>query len=435
MEPLTHRIDRRGWLKITGLAGAAGAGWLGPVAQVLAQREERARGTAQAQSVILLWMQGGPSQLETFDPHPGAPTGGPTKDIATVVPAIRLAKGLERVAEQMNSISLVRSLVTKEGDHERGTYLVKTGYSPDPTAVHPAIGAIICKELPEELPSGLRTEIPRHVAILPGQWPGRGGELGDNLDAFKTYDPRQKVPDVTARVDQERFEQRLRDLSVVESQFSQGRKRQVNRTLHGDTVQRATRMMTSDQLQAFEIAEEPRDLLARYGDTPFGRACLAARRLIAVGVRCVEVTLAGWDTHVSNFEGTDEQKKLLDPALAALIADLQERGLLKSTVVLCGGEFGRTPKINPTDGRDHWPQGFSFAVAGGGLRGGTVIGATDPDGDPKKVVGKHGIEDLHATVLAALGINFTKEYISRTQRPIQYSSGETIGELLGDRTA
>jgi hypothetical protein len=430
MEPLSQRINRRGWLRIVGLAGAAGAGWLGPVAKVLAKREDRAGGKAPAQSVILLWMQGGPSQLETLDPHPRSSTGGPTKDIATIVPGIRLAQGLERVAEQMDSISIVRSLVTKEGDHERGTYLVKTGYSPDPTAVHPAIGAIICKELPEELPSGVRTEIPRHVAILPGQWPGRGGELGDHLDAFKTYDPRQKVPDVTARVDKERFEQRLRDLSVVESEFSRGRKRQVDRTLHADSVQRATRMMTSEQLKAFEIDEEPKELLASYGDTPFGRACLAARRLIAVGVRCVEVTLQGWDTHVNNFEGTDEQKKVLDPAFAALVADLKERDLLKSTVVLCGGEFGRTPKINPTDGRDHWPQGFSFAVAGGGLRGGAVLGATDPDGDPKKVVDQHGIEDLHATVLAALGIDFTKEYVSRTQRPLQYSTGEIITELL-----
>jgi hypothetical protein len=387
------------------------------------------RGKEPAQSIILLWMAGGPSQLETFDPHPGARIGGGTRAIATAAKQIQLAAGLEKLAEQMEHVSLVRSIKSKEGDHERGTYAVKTGYVPDPTAVHPSIGAICCHELPEELPGGRRTEIPRHISILPNQWPGRGGFLGDQYDAFKTYDPAQKVPDVTARVADPRYEQRMQDLAVIERAFARGRTTLAERTEHRRTVDRARRMMTSEQLKAFDLSDEPKELRAAYGDTPFGRGCLAARRLIEVGVRCVEVTLSGWDTHTKNHEGCREQLKILDPAFAALIGDLHRRDLLGRTVVLCAGEFGRTPTINKLEGRDHWPHGFSVALAGGGIQGGRVIGATDPEGG-KQVQGEHKIADVHATILTLLGLDPHKENISPAQRPIKLADGEPIGALM-----
>jgi uncharacterized protein (DUF1501 family) len=430
-----HAWDHLSRRSLLGMAGLTGAAWLTPVAHLLArdaERTEKKNDHQPAQSVIVLWMAGGPSQLETFDPHPDTKIGGPTKAIATAVKGVQLAAALPRVAEELGSIALVRSLTTKEGDHERGTYLVKTGYVPDPTVVHPSIGAIICHQLPEELPSGLRTEIPRHVSILPGQWPGRGGDLGNQYDAFKTYDPLYKVPDVTARVPDDRFNQRLRDLQVVENAVGKQSPRQVARTLHDETVKRAKTMMTSKQLKAFEVADEPHEVRDRYGDTPFGRGCRAARRLIEVGVRCVEVTLQGWDTHASNFEGCKTQNAILDPAFAALIRDLRERKVLDRTLVLCGGEFGRTPKINGTDGRDHWPSGFSMALAGGGIHGGHVIGQTDPEGGQKKPTDRDAqkIEDIHATVLHALGIQYGWEYISRANRPIKLSKGQPIRELL-----
>src|SRR5262249_38097793 len=162
-------------------------------------------------------------------------------------------------------------------------------------------------------------------------------------------------------------------------------------------------MMTSEQLKAFEIDREPAKLRQAYGDTPFGRGCLAARRLTEVGVRCVEVTLDGWDTHANNHELTRKRVEILDPAFSALLRDLRERDLLKRTVVLCLGEFGRTPKINPLGGRDHWPTGFSVALAGGGIHGGQVIGETDPEGKPEpKNPGSVG--DLFENVLTAVGI-------------------------------
>ena len=430
MEPLTmsaswpsHRagVSRRLVLQSSALAVA---GWLSPVAQVLSARAERISRHEPAQSVILLWLAGGPSQLETFDPHAGARIAGETKAIHTAVHGIELAEGFQRLAEQMQAVSLVRSLVSKEGDHERGTYLAKTGYRPDPTIVHPSIGAICCHQLP-----GGRTEIPRHVSILPNQWPARGGFLGNQYDAFKTFDPARPVPDVTAPVSADRQAARLADQRWIEETFSPGRRQPVGASRHSAMIREARAMMTSPQLKAFEVGDEPAALRGEYGDTPFGRGCLAARRLIEQGVRCVEVTLAGWDSHVNNHQTHRRLIEVLDPALAALLKDLRQRELLDRTVVLCGGEFGRTPAINRLEGRDHWPHGFSMAVAGGGIRGGQVIGATDPEGS-RQVEDPRSVADIHATVLAALGIDPAHQEFTPAGRPIQFSEGAPIAALL-----
>jgi hypothetical protein len=324
----------------------------------------------------------------------------------------------------MGSVALVRSLVSKEGDHERGTYAMKTGYRPDPTIEHPSLGAICC----HELPAG-RAEIPRHISILSGRWPSRGGFLGGEHDAFQVDDPQGKLPDVTAQVPGPRDVARVRDLDVVERVFARGRRR-AEATLHRETLARARSMMASEQLRAFDVAAEPACVRAEYGDTPFGRGCLAARRLIEAGVRCVEVTLDGWDSHVNNHEVHRERVRVLDPAFAALLRDLERRGLLAQTVVLCGGEFGRTPKVNVAGGRDHWPNGFSLALAGGGLRGGLALGATDPEGK-KSPDRPTTVEDVHATVLMALGLDPARENVApATGRPIKLSAGRPIRELL-----
>jgi uncharacterized protein (DUF1501 family) len=406
------------------LAGWAGVSWLTPAAHLLARQAEQAKSRAPARSIILLWLAGGPSQLETFDPHPDTRIAGGTRAIPTAVPAVRLAEGLERTAEHMASVALVRSLVSREGDHERGTYLVKTGFRPDPTIVHPSIGAVCC----HELPAG-PTEVPRHVSILPGPWPSRGGYLGDAYDAFQTGDPLHKVPDVTPGVAPDRDARRLRSLDVIEQAFARGRRGRVDATLHRATVQNARVMMTSEQLKAFEVADEPAALRQAYGDTPFGRGCLAARRLIEVGVRCVEVTLDGWDSHANNHAVHRDLLAVLDPALSALLGDLKERRLLDRTVVLCLGEFGRTPALNRTGGRDHWPTGFSAALAGGRFRGGRVLGQTDPEGgkDPVEPV---TVADLHATVLTAVGIDPQGVYTSPIGRTVRRSEGKPIQGLL-----
>jgi uncharacterized protein (DUF1501 family) len=410
-------IDRRGFLKLAGLS------WLTPVGQLLARQAEQSR--EPAQSIILLWLGGGPSQLETFDPHPDTRIAGGTKAIATAAPGIQLAAGFDRLAALMGSVALVRSMVSKEGDHERGTYLMKTGYRPDPTVEHPSIGAICCHELPVG-----QTDIPRHISILAGQWPSRGGFLGGEFDAFQAGDSKGALPDVTAGVPAPRDLARVADLEVLERAFARGRRSRVDATLHRETLARARLMMSSEQLKAFDVSHEPASLRAEYGDTAFGRGCLAARRLTEVGVRCVEVTLDGWDTHVNNHSFQAAKVKILDPAFAALLRDLKSRNALDRTIVLCCGEFGRTPKINVTAGRDHWTNGFSLALAGGGLRGGVAVGATDPEG-AKDPVRPATIEDVHATVLSALGLNPAKENVApATSRPIKLSAGRPIRELL-----
>ncbi|MFT5524006.1 MAG: hypothetical protein ACI9HK_001956 [Pirellulaceae bacterium] len=425
-------FSRRTLVSATGLAGAT---WLTPLSRVLAQQAD-IKSQPRAKSVIVLWLQGGPSQLDTFDPKPGTLGGGDTKAIMTSVPGIQLAEGFEPLAELMDDVSIVRSVVSKEGDHERATYNVKTGFRPDPTLVHPALGAVLCHQLPDDL------EIPRHVSIYPGAWPARGGYLGDQFDAFKINDPKGRIPDVRTGIKDERLKQRLDDLvNVVESEFARGRIKDVDsaKTLHKASILNARRMMSSEQLDAFDVSKAPEAVLKKYGETRFGRGCLAAIQLIEAGVRCVEVTLNGWDSHANNHGVQRGQVDILAPAFAALVADLKARDLLDQTVVLCGGEFGRTPRITPiTEGREHWPHGFSVALAGGGIRGGQIVGETDTEIDfddrksrTKHVVDPKNVEDIHATVLHTLGIDFEQELQTPVGRPMIVSKGAPIKQLVG----
>jgi hypothetical protein len=412
--------------------GLSGLSFLTPLAERLARAAEKEPKGSTPQSLIVLWMQGGPSQLETFDPHPKTDIAAGSLSIPTAVKGIEIGDGLPLVAEQMESISLVRSIVSKEGDHERATYYVKNGYRPDPTLVHPSLGAVICHQTQDNL------EIPRHISLLPNVWAARGGYLGDQYDAFKSQDPLGPVPDISKRVPQPRFDQRLQDLAVVEGAFARGRMKQLDdkRTLHRSSVEAARRMMSSEQLAAFDVSKAPEALRKEFGDTPFGRCCLAALQLVGVGVRCVEIRLESWDSHANNHQFCKQLNTTLDPAFASLIKHLRERQLLDKTMVLWAGEFGRTPKVNPLGGRDHWPHGFSMALAGGGIAGGRVIGETNPQpklddknrlqdvSDPRQV------EDVHATILHAFGIDFQQELETPIGRPMAISQGKVIRELL-----
>lgn len=418
MEPL----NRRRFLRST--ATLAASTWMTPLGQHLARAQEKEPAGSTAQSVIVLWMAGGPSQLETFDPHEGSRIAGGTRQISTAVKGIALAQGLEQVAEEMASISLVRSMMSREGDHERGTYNVKTGFRPDPTVVHPSLGAVACHQLPIN-----GAEIPRHVSILSYQWPARGGYLGDQYDAFLMYDPAGPVPDTQSYIAKERDDRRFKTLDIINQSFASGREARVNNTLHRDTIKAALKMMDSSQLKAFDVSQEPASVRKMYGDSAFGRGCLAARRLVQAGVRCVEVTLSGWDTHANNHQFHTNNLKILDPAFAALIKDLRQHGLLDKTMVICMGEFGRTPSINPAGGRDHWPSGFSLAMAGGGIRGGQVIGETDPEAK-EEPTGQVHVANLFATVFTALGIDYQKVNQTPIGRTVKFSEGTPIDKLL-----
>lgn len=417
--------SRRRLLKSSALAGL---GWLTPVAQQLARGAE-ATGK-RPKSVIVLWMEGGMSQLEGFDPHPGTTIAYGGKAIATAAKGVSFGAGLPLTAELANEFSVLRSVTSKEGDHSRATYNVKTGYRPFPNLVHPSIGSIICHGLPE--PEGAILDLPSHISILPGGFPARGGYLGARYDAFQTGDPVQAIPDVRPLATGERQQKRLDSLAVLEQSFAAGRLANLEseRTLHRTSVERAQRLMSSEQLAAFDVSGVPKAEREAYGDSAFGRGCLAAIRLIEAGVRCVEVTLRGWDTHLNNAEGQATQLALLDPAISSLIRGLKERDLYDDTLLLVATEFGRTPKQNLTEGRDHWPHGFSVLLGGGGLRGGLAVGETDPSGEKQEPARPIRVEDVHATILRRLGIDTSEEITTPIGRPIKVSEGRVIQELV-----
>jgi hypothetical protein len=431
------RLRRRQALKIASVA--AGGYWMTRLAEQLSIAAEVSK-TERPKSLLVLWCQGGPSQLETFDPHPGTMIGGEVSAIPTSATGVEIAGTMPAVAEQMHRVCLVRSMISREGDHERATYYLKTGWRPDPTVIHPAIGSVLCYASPSNL------EIPRHISILSSQWPARGGYLGPAWDAFKSEDPRDPIPNLTSYAPLERVDRRHALLEMLENNFQKGRIAGLdqNRTLHRTATERAVQMMSSEQLAAFDIGVESESVRLAFGDTPFGRGCLAGVRLLETGVRCVEVELGGWDTHINNHQLQSASAATLDLALAATLKELEERDLLKDTVVMCGGEFGRTPQINPAAGRDHWPHGFSMLLAGGGFRGGYVHGSTNsnPSSDLLESAGGNNmdlsqlvsdtvtVEALHATVLNALGINPSEQQMTPIGRPLEWSEGKPVAELL-----
>ena len=421
-----EHFTRRALLKSSAVAGL---GWLTPLAHQLARGAEKSG--ARPKSVIVLWMEGGASQLETFDPHPETPIAYGAKAIDTAVKGIRFGEGLPLTAELTKDFSILRAVTSKEGDHSRAVYNVKTGYRPFPGLVHPAIGSVICHEMPGKVGKEAAIDIPAHISILPGQEPARGGYLGAQYNAFQADDPIRPVPDIGSRTNEERDRQRFESLEVLERSFAAGRLAdlETSRTLHLTSIERARKMMTSDQLTAFDVSAATKAERDRFGDTPFGRGCLAAIRLVDVGVRCVEVTLRGWDTHINNHDGVATQLGILDPALSSLFLMLKERDLYENTIVMVATEFGRTPKLNVAEGRDHWPHGFSVLLGGGGFRGGLALGETDPTGESQEPAGKVRVEDIHATIFERLGIDYTYENQTPIGRPIAISDGRVIKEL------
>ncbi len=439
-----QRLSRRQLLRhsavATGALGLASFGGLTGIAEQLARASERSS-DGRPKSLLMLWLQGGPSQLETFDPHPATRYGGEVKAISTSIPKVQISDLLPATAEQMHHTCLVRSVISKEGDHERATYHLKTGWRPDPTLVHPSIGAILCHQ------SEINIEIPRHVSIVSTEWPARGGYLGPAYDAFQIGDPTEPIPNLTSNVAKEQLDQRIGPLlDTLEDEFRRGRltKLEQSRTLHRSTTRQALQMMSSEQLTAFDVKAEGEETLKRFGDSNFGRGCLAAIRLLSAGVRCVEVELSGWDSHINNHQLQAGRAAQLDSALAATLQELAARDMLDNTIVFCGGEFGRTPQINAAGGRDHWPHGFSSLLAGGPFQRGFVYGQTaeNPDldklmqadagpFDPSSVTEKTvTVPDLHATLLHALGVEHTDERITPIGRPLRWSDGNVVPQLL-----
>ena len=372
----------------------------------------------QGKSLILLWMNGGPSQFETFDPKPdNKDVTGETTAIATAASGIQIANGWDNVAKVMNDVALIRSLTNKEGNHPRATSQMHTGYVPSGTVKYPSLGCNIAKMLgdPEH-------ELPSVVSI--GNTEG-AGFLGVDYEPFVVDQPGQLPQNVAASANTARFDRRLGLLDQLEKEFAD-RGGQVVATNHKQLYSKASKLVLSPQVKRFQFDDEPQALRDRYGNTDFGRGCLLARRLVESGVSFVEITSqrggGNWDTHQDVFSRTGTLISAVDPGMGPLIADLKERGMLDRTLVLWMGEFGRTPKINARGGRDHYPRVFNAAIAGCGIRGGQAIGASTKDGsavdhDPVTV------HDLFCSICRALDVNPNHEHISPLGRPIKIVDG------------
>lgn len=394
---------------------------------------------ANGRHCILLWMAGGPSQLDTFDMKPGHANGGTIKPASTCVPGISFSEHLPKLAEHADSMAILRGMSTSEGDHERGTVLMRTGHRPGGPVAYPSITSSLAKSLGEDFkplpdyvtiaPSGLaRVSVqagflgPQYAPMAVAAAEPADGEFArlhvEHLDAAET-------------IGLARYRQRLNLWRSLQEDFL--RTRQTANVVAQHTVyESAQRMLESDQRRAFDLSREPDKVRSRYGRGAFGQGCLLARRLVEQGVPMVEVTLGqglGWDTHQDNFTRVQQLSRQLDVGWAALMSDLAERGLLEKTTILWAGEFGRTPIINSNGGRDHYPQAFTAVLAGGGIAGGQVHGATSADG-MEVVDGKTDQQSLLATLCSALGVDPSTENLADGGRPIAIAEGQPVTAVL-----
>lgn len=374
-------------------------------------------------AAILLWMSGGPPTIDMWDLKPGAPTGGPFRPISTSGD-VQISEHLPMTAKVMHHLAIVRSMSTREADHNRGRYYMHTGYVPNPNIEHPSYGSVIAHELIDQRPE---LEIPPFIAI-------GGGSVGPGFLGMAwapfTVDSNGRIRNLEMGVDERRLYQRLEALALIETGFIQ-QNRGAAADDHRKVIQKTVNLLTSSQMQAFRVEQEPQAVRDRYGNTPFGRGCLMARRLIEVGVPFVEVDMGGWDLH-NNTHATLTNNLLpnLDRAMSALVEDLEVRGLLQDTVIIWMGEFGRTPRINANAGRDHWARSWSVVVGGAGLKGGIAVGATNEDGTRVETE-PYSSEDLMATVCKALGISLETTFTSRNGRPMKIANGgKVIRELF-----
>ncbi len=368
-------------------------------------------GKKKIKNCILLWMAGGPSQLDTFDPKPGKDTGGPFKDIKTSVTGVHISEHLPLLASQAKHLAIIRSVTSREGDHARASYFVHTGYAPQPAVQHPGIGSIIVSRVAKD-----DFDLPNYVSI--GGAATGSGFLGERYNPFIVQNPNQTPENLHPRgaFSEKRLDEKLLLLEDIEKEFAKSRGAAESQA-HQEMYKKASRMIKSQLTKAFDVSLENDSVRKSYGRHNFGQGCLLARRLVEAGVRFVEVTLGGWDTHDDNFDKTKNLMGILDPAYSTLINDLNERGLLEETLVIWMGEFGRTPRINERNGRDHYPKAWTIVLAGGGVLGGQTVGVTDDKGievKDKPVV----IKDLFATILNSFGIDHTQKNITPQGRPI-----------------
>jgi hypothetical protein len=416
-------------MKACGLSvGAASlSGWLPTLARAAGDAGRR-------KACIVLWMTGGPSHLDTFDlkPDARAEVRGEFRPIATSIPGIQISEHFPRFARLLEHAAILRGMSTQEADHQLASFHLHTGYQSRAGGIaFPALGSIASQELGRgDFP------LPHYTVIGPAPHDGTGaGFLGARHQPLYVPDSTRGVDNLAANVIAQRFERQYQLLSELERSFYQTYQAPAGQA-HATTLESSVRMMRAREVQAFELARESQATRDRYGRTSFGQGCLLARRLIEVGVPFVEVNMGlgndGWDTHVNNFPRTRVLSGHVDAGMSALIEDLRDRGLLDSTLVVWMGEFGRSPQITTGGGRNHHARAWSTVMAGGGMRGGQVVGRTDQTAAavterPISVV------DFMATICRILGIDYTRNNLSPDGRPVRIVEDRNVAiirELL-----
>ena len=422
---------RRSFLKQLSVAGgAAGLLHVSWRDMMIAQAAElRKRG----KRMILLWMDGGPSQFETFNPKPGSANQGPATAISTSMPGVQFAEFWPEMAKNAHKLSIIRSMKSSEADHFRAIKLVRTGYPINPTIAYPTWGSVVAHERFDSefaLPSFVRIGNPRIKTR-----DVNSGVLGAKYESFHISEPGQIPDDVAPLVEEEVLRRRLALADSLDQEFAAAGAAATVKEKK-DTYDRTKRFVLSPKLDVFNLDNEPDVVRDAYGRTTFGQGCLLARRLVEEGVSFVEVFSIGshndqgWDTHKTGFKDTPQLCAEVDPAYSTLLQDLEDRGLLEDTLVVWMGEFGRTPKIKKDGGRDHYATGWITCLSGGGVKTGQVIGATDDDG--VKVTDRPiGVQDLFQTFCKVLGLDAEHEYVTPQDQPLKLvKGGEVIEELF-----
>ncbi len=432
-------ISRRQALRALGATalGCTASGWMPALAREIAENSPR-------RHFVLLWMTGGPSQIDTFDLKHSHANGGQFKEIETSVPGLKISEHLPKLATMADRLAVVRSLSTKEGDHARATFLMRTGHRPGEPVRYPPISALLSKEL-----GSSEAEIPNYVTIGP-QVPFNPlafgpGFLGPRFAPLAVEErsagpqPNGSQALVELGVADLRGAAQTADRIGLWRELQDGfltSHRSASPLAHDTVYQRAMRMMQGEVAKAFDLSAEPAATRESYGRGGFGQACLMARRLIEAGVPCIEISLGSfgnnqvaWDTHQNNFQAVRSLSQLLDTGWSRLMSELNERGLLTATTILWMGEFGRTPVINQNAGRDHYPAAWTAVLAGGGIRGGQAFGRTSDDGMTVED-GKVDVGDLLATVCRAVGVDPSTQNTAEMGRPIRIAEGTPIDAVL-----
>ncbi len=386
------------------------------------------RKPATARNVIYLYMSGGISQLDTFDPKPGAETQGPTESMATNADKdVRISSHFPNMARQMDKVCLFRGMSSTQGAHAQGRYFMHTSYELRGTIKHPTLGSWLDYMQGRDNPA-----LPGHVQIGGGQYTASAGFFESTHGPLPIGDPEAGLQNSRRpkHVSADTQRRRMERLAKINSAF-EGRVQHKHVRAYSDMYDQAIKLMGSSELAAFDVTSEPDEIREAYGMDKFGQGCLLARRLVEHGVRFVEVVSGGWDTHDQNFDAMEDKCPPLDRALASLLTDLEVRGMLDETLVVFATEFGRTPTIvEGRNGRNHFPKAFTTWLAGGGIRGGITWGETNENGT-EIAENKTTVPDFNATIAYALGLPVEHIVTSPSRRPFTVAhKGQPVTQVF-----